>query len=152
MVRELYIIKSNAVTLQAREDTTGPITGSNIRKLLENSSVYDFCWDGLLCLVFTTPKCNLCRSVAIENLTSISQSWASTHRLLEVVQDDVQPEKAGRIADPKISADLSIHTMPYCLILNRDGDVIAGGLINSPPQVENLIAVSSKREIGRAHV
>jgi thiol-disulfide isomerase/thioredoxin len=140
MVREIYYIRENYTTTHARLNTTGPLIGSNIARLLKETPIESIVFTKLFCIVFTSPDCPLCKKVGTDQINRIRKFWEEHYNIVEIV--DVEKELSNnnlKIYSTVLFEKLAIKTSPYVIIVDSKFNVVGNGLVNNMVQIENLL-------------
>lgn len=128
LLRQVGVLHARLRPLGAHMAGEGPPAGAPAPR----SDRLDYADAPLTLLAFTSPRCDVCRSL-VPSLSYLERDYADD---LNVVVLDHGPSTA------ELFSAFNVHSTPYFVTVGPDGVVRAGGVANSLEQVEVLVEES----------
>ena len=128
LLRQVGVLHARLRPLGAHVAGEGPAVGAPAPR----SDDVDYAASSLTVLAFTSPRCDVCRSL-IPSLPYLERDYADDVR---VVVLDHGPATAA------LFSAFNVHSTPYFVTVGPDGLVRGGGVANSLEQVEVLVEES----------
>ena len=128
LLRQVGVLHARLRPLGAHMAGEGPPAGAPAPR----SDRLDYSAAALTLLAFTSPRCDVCRSL-VPSLPYLERDYADDVR---VVVLDHGPATA------ELFSAFNVHSTPYFVTVGPDGVVRGGGVANSLEQVEVLVEES----------
>lgn len=128
LLRQVGVLHARLRPLGAHMAGEGPPVGTPAPR----SEGLDYGAASLTLLAFTSPRCDVCRSL-VPSLSYLERDYATDVR---VVVLDHGPTTA------ELFSAFNVHSTPYFVTVGPDGVVRGGGVANSLEQVEVLLEES----------
>jgi methylamine dehydrogenase accessory protein MauD len=128
LLRQVGVLHARLRPLGAHMAGEGPPSGAPAPR----SDRLDYSVAALTLLAFTSPRCEVCRSL-VPSLSYLERDYAAD---VQVVVLDHGPATA------ELFSAFNVHSTPYFVAVGPDGLVRGGGVANSLEQVEVLVEES----------
>ena len=128
LLRQVGVLHARLRPLGAHGAGEGPPAGAPAPR----SDRLDYAAASMTLLAFTSPRCDVCRSL-IPSLPYLERDYAAD---VKVVVLDHGPATAD------LFSAFNVHSTPYFVTVGADGVVRGGGVANSLEQVEVLLEES----------
>jgi len=141
-LRQVGIVISYHGPVGAREVHTGPRVGENIAHHAAQELGRSISEPTLL--VFGSPSCAVCESVK-QAVVKLYKYWHRKASFIFVYESEGEKplenldRKMWLFHNDNLRHLLNVSVLPFAVMLDRQGNVLAGGLVNNISNVESLL-------------
>lgn len=146
LARQIGVLLNHIGPVGARQSSQGPRLGENIA--IQTSNIIGLEVTKPTILIFGSSSCAICSQIK-EAALNLHQYWNKKSSFVFVYDDDIsgfpveRPKDITIIKNDDLRLALDVKMLPFAIMLDQTGKVVARGLVNDMSNLESLLEAAS---------